>query len=85
MAGINFIEDGEFTPPLKFRNEIINHQKNTIMEATKTVFLTKEQFEMDLEICLTIISYPTKTRKYYVCEYINPALYKSVVQIELIN
>jgi len=27
MAGINFIEDGEFTPPLKFRNEIINHQK----------------------------------------------------------
>jgi hypothetical protein len=51
----------------------------------KTVFLTKEQFEMDLEICLTIISYPTKRKPYYVCEYINPALYKSVVQIELIN
>jgi hypothetical protein len=30
MAGINFIEDGEFTPPLKFRNEIIDHQKKSI-------------------------------------------------------
>ena len=64
---------------------IINHQKHTIMEATKTVFITKEQFEKDLETCLTIISYPTKRKPYYVCEYINPALYKSVVQIELIN
>ena len=49
--------------------------------ATKQVYLSIEQFDKDLEDCLTIITEPTHRNPYYVCEYISPALYKSIVYI----
>ena len=49
--------------------------------ATKTVYLTKEEFDRDLEICLIIINEPSRNRPYYVCEYTSAALYKSIVRI----
>ncbi len=55
------------------------------MENLKDVHLTKEQFEIDLENCLTIIKYPNKKRKYYVCEHINAALVKREVKIFIKN
>jgi hypothetical protein len=48
---------------------------------TKQVYLSIEQFDKDLEDCLTIITEPTKRKPYYVCEYVSPALYKSIVHI----
>jgi hypothetical protein len=48
---------------------------------TKGVYLSQDQFDKDLDYCLTIITYPTKRKPYYVCEYISPALYKSIVNI----
>jgi hypothetical protein len=51
----------------------------------KTVYLTQEQFEKDLEVCLTILKEPTKNHKYYVCEYISQALYKSIFNIVILN
>jgi hypothetical protein len=51
------------------------------MKTTKTVYLSIEQFDKDLEDCLTIITEPTKNKQYYVCEYVSPALYKSIVHI----
>lgn len=45
------------------------------------VYLSIEQFDKDLEDCLTIIKEPTKRNPYYVCEYISPAPYKSIVHI----
>ena len=47
--------------------------------ATKAVYLTQEEFDRDLDDCLTIINYPSRTRKYYVCEYTSDA--KSIVHI----
>jgi len=49
--------------------------------ATKEVYLTKEEFEKDLEVCLDIINYPSKQRPYYVCKYTSAALYKSIVKV----
>ena len=46
------------------------------MKTAKTVYLSIEQFNKDLDECLTIIAEPTGRKKYYVCEY--PALYKIV-------
>ncbi len=48
---------------------------------TKQVYLSIEQFDKDLEDCLTIITEPTQRNPYYVCEYVSPALYKSIVHI----
>ena len=52
---------------------------------TKKVYLTQQEFDRDLEDCLTIISYPGKYHNYYVVEYISPALYKSIVHIYIKN
>lgn len=52
--------------------------KNTTV---KRVYLSIEQFDKDLEDCLTIITEPTQRKPYYVCEYVSPALYKSIVHI----
>ena len=52
------------------------------MKATeKQIYLSIEQFDKDLEDFLTIIKEPTRKNQYYVCEYISPALYKSIVHI----
>lgn len=51
-----------------------------ISTATKKVYLTLEN-DRDLEDCLTIILEPTQCNTYYVCEYVLPALYKSIVHI----
>jgi hypothetical protein len=55
------------------------------MKTLKDVYLSKESFDNDLETCLTIISYPTKRKPYYVCEHISAALYKSKVNVYLNN
>ena len=47
----------------------------------KTVYLSQEQFEKDLEICLTILNYPSKTRKFYVCEYYSASLRKETIKV----
>jgi len=52
---------------------------------TKNVHLTIDRFDKDLETCLTIISYPENGKPYYVCEYVSPALYKSIVHVYIIN
>ena len=46
--------------------------------ATQDIYLTKEQFNKDLEICLTILK---EGNGYYLCEYTSAALYKKVVKI----
>jgi hypothetical protein len=51
--------------------------------ATKAVYLTQEEFDRDLEICLLIINEPSRQRPYYVCEYTSASLYKSIVHIYL--
>ena len=52
------------------------------MKATeKQIYLSIEQFDKYLEDFLTIIKEPTRKNQYYVCEYISPALYKSIVHI----
>ena len=55
------------------------------MSNVKKVYLTIEGFDNDLEDCLTILTEPTETNKYYVCEYVSPALYKSIIHIYIIN
>jgi len=51
------------------------------METLKDVYLSKEQFEKDLDDCLTIINYPSRTRSYYVCEHISPTLLRRKVKV----
>jgi len=52
-----------------------------VSPATKQVYLSIEQFDKDLEDCLTIITEPTQRNPYYVCEYVSHALYKYIVHI----
>ena len=55
------------------------------MKSTKDVYRTQEQFEKDLEICLTIISRPNNYQPYYVCEYMPAHLRStSIVHIYVI-
>jgi len=54
--------------------------------ATKEVFLSIEQFNKDLEDCLTIIKEPNGRRKpYYVCKCVSPTLFKSIVHVYIIK
>ena len=55
------------------------------LKTTKNLYLTKEEFDKDLEICLVIINEPSKQRPYYVCEYTSAALYKSIVKVYIIK
>ena len=45
--------------------------------------VTIDQFTRDLETCLTILKEPTKKTPYYVCEYISPALYKTIIHVTI--
>jgi hypothetical protein len=49
--------------------------------AIKEVYLTLDEFEKDLELCLIIKKYPNKHKSYYVCEYWSPSLYSHIVHI----
>ena len=51
------------------------------MVQLKDVYLNAEQFDKDLDSCLTIISYPSKRKPYYVCEHISVALRKRIVNV----
>ena len=51
------------------------------MKQLQDVYLTQEAFEKDLDECLTIISYPSKKKPYYVCDHISPALIRRKVNI----
>lgn len=64
-------------------NEVTLNAKTKKMTSLKTkkVFLSIEQFDKDLEDCLTIITFPKIGKPYYVCEYVSPALYKSIVHV----
>ena len=62
---------------------IIKTGQNMTQTKAPSVFLSIEQFDMDLEDCLTIIQEPTRSNHYYVCEYVSPALYKSIIHIYL--
>ena len=51
------------------------------MRTLQDVYLSQEAFEKDLNECLTVITYPSKTKPFYVCEHISAALYKSQVNV----
>jgi hypothetical protein len=51
------------------------------MKTLQAVYLSQEAFDKDLEECLTIITYPSKRKPFYVCEHISAALYKSKVNV----
>ena len=55
------------------------------MTRLQDVYLSKEQFEKDLDSCLTIIDYPSKRKPYYVCEHTSAALLKRKVHIYVIR
>lgn len=49
------------------------------------VTITNEQFEQDLNFCLTIIEEPTANNNYYICEYISAGLHTKLVKIFITN
>jgi len=51
------------------------------MTQLQDVYLNQEAFEKALDECLTILSYPCKSKPYYVCEHTSPALLKRKVNI----
>jgi len=51
------------------------------MRNLQDVYLSQEAFDKDLDDCLTIITYPSKRKPFYVCEHISPALYTRKVNI----
>ena len=55
------------------------------MKTLQDVYLSQESFEKDLESCLTIISYPSKRKPYYVCEHTSPALLVRKVNVYINN
>ena len=52
-----------------------------IQQSQQDVYLSKEQFENDLDFCLIILSYPNRANKFYLCEYISAGLHKKIVRI----
>ena len=55
------------------------------MKTLRDVQITREQFNKDLDHCLTIIDEPTKTAPYYFCEHISHALIKRTVKVFVID
>ena len=56
------------------------------MTKTKEVYLTIDQFNKDLEDCLTIVREPSKRKLYYICLHTSPfPPYKSIVHIFIIK
>ena len=55
------------------------------MKQLQDVYLTQEAFDKDLDECLTIISYPSKRKPYYVCEHISAGLHKRKVNVYVNN
>ena len=55
------------------------------MNTLQDVQRTREQFNNDLEDCLTIIQHPTTTAPYYLCEHISHALIKRTVKVFVID
>ena len=55
------------------------------MTNLKDVYLTIEAFNKDLDECLTIIEYPSKTKPFYVCENISSGLHKRKVNVHISN
>ena len=49
------------------------------------VYFTMEQFEKELDICLTILFYPTQECRYYVCQHISAGLRKRFVNVFIIS
>jgi hypothetical protein len=50
-------------------------------KATKDVYMPLQEFDQELETCLTIVSEPTTRKPYYVCIYVSPSLERSAVHV----
>ena len=57
------------------------HISTKKMKKLNDVYLTIEEFDKDLDSCLTIVQEPTDNQKYYVCEYISYSFYTSLVNV----
>ena len=62
-----------------------NTTNTNIMNTLQDVQRTREQFNNDLEDCLTIIQHPTTNAPYYLCEHISHALIKRTVKVFVID
>ena len=62
---------------ISISNEIEKRESVSI----ENYYLSPEQFDKDLDTCLTIIEYPSKDIPYYKCEYISYSLRKKIVHI----
>jgi hypothetical protein len=49
----------------------------------KSIFLTQDEFNRDLDINLVIKTYPNKMRKYYICEYTSIIGEKSDIKVNI--
>ncbi len=58
--------------------------KNT---TAKRVYLSIEQFDKELEdnLTITITKEPTRRNPYYVCQYLNAELSKSIIHVNIIK
>jgi hypothetical protein len=82
----SFIFDASLTvKPLKITNKQNYQVMSNTTRQLKDVFLTKEEFEKDLDSCLLIQKYPSKRSPYYVCEHISTALIKGIVKVYVIK
>ena len=68
-----------------YHTKRVTPQKTNIMNTLQDVQRTREQFNNDLEDCLTIIQHPTTTAPYYLCEHISHALIKRTVKVFVID
>lgn len=59
--------------------ENLKISKRWMMDA----FLSRQQFEKDLEESLTIISYPNSRKQFYVCEHISASCERRMVNVHV--
>jgi len=51
----------------------------------KTISLTQEAFNKDLDECLTILTYPEKSKPFYICEYVFFSLHVKKIKVYINN
>ena len=49
------------------------------------VNLTQESFNKDLDECLTILTYPEKSKPFYICEYVSFSLHVKKIKVYINN
>jgi hypothetical protein len=56
-----------------------------VKDPLQTINLSQEAFNKGLDECLTILTYPEKSKPFYICEYVSFSLHVKKIKVYINN